>query len=115
MRRLPKPEHLYVRTADIVNSGLWKLFPAINVDVSRDIPNDYPGLMGVPISFMDHFSERQFELIGYTDKGVVAGKHKYKRLLIRHLHPNLPEYIDLVKWFELMDVPLEIVEISVGN
>ena len=107
-----RPKHLYVRTADVVSMGLWKLFPTINVDVTKDIPNDYPGLMGVPISFMDHFSSSQFELIGCTDKGIVAGEHKYKRLLIRHLHPSLPEYIDLVEWFARMNVPLEIVEVA---
>lgn len=39
-------------------------FDAINVDVTKDIPMDYPGLMGVPITFMDKYNPDQFELIG---------------------------------------------------
>lgn len=39
-------------------------FDAINVNKTALIPSDYPGLMGVPISFMDKFSPEQFEIIG---------------------------------------------------
>lgn len=100
--------HLYVRTIDVVSKGLWKLFPAINVDVTKDIPKDYPGPMGVPITFMDKYVDTQFELLGKLDNGIIKGKHLYKRLLIRNLKPSLPEFIDLVDWFNRMGVPLEI-------
>jgi len=39
-------------------------FDAINVDVTKEIPGDYPGLMGVPITFMDKYNPDQFEIIG---------------------------------------------------
>ncbi len=38
--------------------------PAINVDKTSDIPEDYDGLMGVPITFLDKYSPDQFEIIG---------------------------------------------------
>lgn len=39
-------------------------FEAIDVSRTKDIPKDYPGLMGVPISFLDRFSPAQFEIVG---------------------------------------------------
>ncbi len=39
-------------------------FNAINVDVTKDIPVDYDGLMGVPITFLDKYNPDQFEIIG---------------------------------------------------
>ena len=39
-------------------------YDAINVDKTKDIPKDYKGVMGVPITFLEHYNEKQFELIG---------------------------------------------------
>lgn len=39
-------------------------FPAIEVGKTCDIPYNYDGLMGVPISFMDRYNPQQFEIIG---------------------------------------------------
>ena len=108
-------EHLIVRTEDVVNKGLWRLFPAINCDKTLDIPRDYPGPIGVPITYMDKHDPERFELIGMTHKGIVRGKRKYARLIIRHLHPDLPEYIDLTEWFDRMGVPLEVEVIDDGS
>jgi len=36
------------------------------VDMTADIPMDYPGVMGVPITFMDKYNPEQFEIIGIT-------------------------------------------------
>ena len=38
-------------------------FDAINVDVTKEIPMDYAGYMGVPITFMDKYNPDQFEII----------------------------------------------------
>lgn len=38
-------------------------FDAINVDVTKEIPIDYAGYMGVPITFMDKHNPDQFEII----------------------------------------------------
>jgi len=43
-------------------------FDAINVDKTADIPEDYNGIMGVPITFMDKFNPDQFEIIGVDTK-----------------------------------------------
>ncbi len=39
-------------------------YDAINVDKVTDIPMDYYGVMGVPITFMDKYNPDQFEIIG---------------------------------------------------
>ena len=39
-------------------------YDAINVDKTSDIPYDYEGIMGVPITFIDKYNPEQFELIG---------------------------------------------------
>ena len=39
-------------------------YDAINVDKTSDIPLDYDGVIGVPITFLDKYSPEQFEIIG---------------------------------------------------
>lgn len=41
-------------------------FNAINVDKTSDIPMDYDGIMGVPITFLDKYNPEQFEIIDCT-------------------------------------------------
>lgn len=41
-------------------------YDAINVDKVSEIPCDYDGVMGVPITFLDSFSPDQFEVLGLT-------------------------------------------------
>jgi len=84
-------------------------YDAINVGKTLDIPADYDGIMGVPITFLDRYNPDQFEIlmlangnartaedpellneVGYTlhkdDKGgvgILNGKRVYVRILIR--------------------------------
>lgn len=63
-------------------------YDAINVDVTSEIPCDYDGIMGVPITFLDKYNPDQFEIIkfrkGDDDKDlVINGKSPYFRILIR--------------------------------
>ena len=77
-------------------------YNAIEVSKTKDIPMDYSGAMGVPITFMDKYNPDQFEIIGATEsegKGFSNGlwdeKSKvaqplvnqnrvYKRIFIKH-------------------------------
>ena len=43
-------------------------YDAINVDRVADIPVDYDGVMGVPITFLDKFCPEQFEILGITQR-----------------------------------------------
>lgn len=75
-------------------------YDAINVDKVAEIPKDYNGVMGVPISFLDKYCPEQFEIIGlerYTapkeilegGRLAINGKSKYARILIKK---------NLIKW-----------------
>lgn len=77
-------------------------YDAINVDKVANIPIDYDGVIGVPITFLDKYCPDQFEILGQTNKkdvsaeteslrtdpihrhgGFINGKEKYMRILIR--------------------------------
>jgi hypothetical protein len=86
-------------------------YDAIHVAKTADIPCDYDGVMGVPITFLDRYNPEQFEIIwqaagnsyanapkellealkfdptvrygGGLGVGVINGKAKYARILIK--------------------------------
>lgn len=64
-------------------------YDAIEVSKVKDIPEDYWGVMGVPITFMDSYNPEQFELIGASDNGAVPDEYKLPHFK-RHNEP----YID---------------------
>ncbi len=55
-------------------------YDAINVNITKDIPIDYDGMMGVPITFMDKYNPDQFEIIGVgiANLGLEIGIKPYK-------------------------------------
>ena len=80
-------------------------YDAIEVSKVADIPMDYDGVMGVPLTFIDKYNPEQFEIIGQTHsgdtspevealrkdpdhrhRGIVRGekREKYARILIRN-------------------------------
>ena len=79
-------------------------YDAINVNKIADIPMDYYGIMGVPITFANKYNPEQFEIIGLIagnikglagipskigkDGPYINGKLKYGRLLIRRKEKN---------------------------
>ena len=48
---------------------IYDNFDAINVNKTEDIPMDYNGAMGVPITFLDKYNPEQFEILGLTQLG----------------------------------------------
>lgn len=61
----------------------------INVNRTQDIPKDYAGLMGVPITFLHKYNPEQFEIVKFRkgDDGKdlrINGKSPYFRILIRN-------------------------------
>lgn len=64
-------------------------YDGINVNKTQDIPLDYEGFMGVPITFLHKFNPDQFEIIkfrkGNDGKDLsINGKSPYFRILIRN-------------------------------
>lgn len=67
---------------------IYDNYNAINVDKVADIPEDYNGEMGVPITFLDKYNPEQFEIIrfrkGNDNKDLcINGKCPYFRIIIR--------------------------------
>ena len=70
-------------------------YDAIEVSKVTDIPMDYEGIMGVPITFLDKYCPEQFEIVGQmmTTKvpefnfgyPYIDGKKKFARLLIKRI------------------------------
>ena len=68
-------------------------YDAINVDKVADIPMDYDGVMGVPITFLDMYNPEQFEILGLDNhllnnglgKGSnsINGNKIYRRIIIQ--------------------------------
>ena len=68
-------------------------YDAIEVSRVKNIPKDYYGVMGVPITFLDKFCPEQFEILGldryiednpnYGRRFRIDKKEKYARILIR--------------------------------
>ena len=79
----------------------YDFYNAINVDKTSEIPCDYYGAMGVPITFLDKYNPEQFEILNcndyrvssrvpYKEHGLIKdkdsainGKPIYVRILIR--------------------------------
>jgi len=76
-------------------------YDAIEVSKTKEIPMDYPGVMGVPITFLDKYNPDQFEILGMAassydeymmgipfkgqkdGRPIVAGENVYARIFIR--------------------------------
>ena len=105
-------ELILVRRFNPADYPHYENFDGIDVSSVDQIPCDYPGVMGVPITFMETHNPDQFELLG-TSTGNLAkqmgitknhrgrtdvyyldsdGKPKcpYQRLFIRNRHPEQP-------------------------
>lgn len=82
-------------------------YDAIEVSKVTDIPFDYDGVMGVPITFLDKYSPEQFGILGMSasvkyncdivgipflgeadGRPLLNGKNTYARILIRNKHPQ---------------------------
>jgi len=77
----------------------YDYYDAINVNKTAEIPIDYDGTMGVPISFLDKYNPDQFEILGICNSGeenpglrykntphgrpTINGKEIYLRVLIK--------------------------------
>ena len=48
-------------------------YDAIEVSRLKDIPMDYDGVIGVPISFIDKHNPNQFQILGITDRQNTSG------------------------------------------
>ena len=88
----------------------YDTYNAINVRTITDIPCDYPGIMGVPITIINRYNSEQFEIIGEANHGsdneydlfkpTINGKQLFKRILIRNKKPK----IEGIPMFRILDL-----------
>lgn len=64
----------------------------INIDKVSDIPRDYEGIMGVPISYLTKHNAEQFEIVGLINSekwvgircyAIIGRRRVYNRILIK--------------------------------
>lgn len=65
-------------------------YDAIEVSKTSEIPCDYTGIMGVPITFLDKYNPEQFEILGITDRQNSSGLRTKK-----YTADDSPKYNDL--------------------
>lgn len=88
--------HKVFETQHLYNSNTYPkydTFDAININKVSEIPMDYNGIMGVPITFLDKYNPEQFEIVGELNHGsdgdfdlakpILNGKELYPRVAIR--------------------------------
>ena len=90
------------KTYNPIDYPKYDNYDAIEVGRVANIPKDYDGVMGVPITFINKYNPNQFEILGHTSSsdnspevealrtdpnhrhgGFINGKKKYARILIR--------------------------------
>lgn len=77
-------------------------YDAVEVGRVCMIPEDFEGVMGVPITYLDSHNPDDFELVGLLNHGsdniydlakpILNGKEKFKRLAIRNKNPKPRHY-----------------------
>ena len=73
------PPMVLTKTYNLKDYPNYDNYNAIEVGRVTDIPKDYDGIMGVPITFLDKYCPKQFEIIGATEsegKGLSNGLWK---------------------------------------
>ena len=68
-------------------------FDAIHIKKVSEIPYDYDGIMGVPITFLKYHDDKEYEIVGEANHGSdneydlfkpkIKGKEMFKRILIK--------------------------------
>lgn len=84
---------IMTKSYNAVDYPRYDNYDAINVKTIRDIPFDYYGIMGVPITIINRYNSEQFEILGEANHGsdnefdlfkpTINGKEIFKRILIR--------------------------------
>lgn len=111
-------EMILVRRYSLEEYPKYVNYDAIEVAKTLDMPCDYAGNMGVPITFMDKYNPEQFEIVGasqhlireisddirkkakyaqigcfYLDNNDGTYRKMYDRIVIRNLHPEPPKKV----------------------
>ena len=84
-------------------------YDGIDVSTTSDIPCDYAGIMGVPITFLDVYNPEQFEIIG----GSPTVEKKFIHMVTEN--KKTIQYIDRVTGEVKWTFPYSVSERKIGN
>ena len=73
---------------DPAKHPLYDNIDAIEIGRVKDIPIDYIGIMGVPVTFLAKHDPRQFDLIRVVKIATLNGLLLFNRILIKRIHQN---------------------------
>lgn len=84
-------EFIFTKEYNSVDYPKYDNYDCIEVSKVVNIPKDYSGIMGVPITFLDKYNPNQFEILGLDDHRVdwlghgpkLNGKTKYRRVIVK--------------------------------
>jgi hypothetical protein len=96
-------ELVAIKPYDPLSHPHYDNYNAVEVSRYKDIPTNYDGVMGVPVTFLEYYNPEQFEIVGSDyevrqgqlpeilkggwngkiDRGYVKGKRLFARILIR--------------------------------
>lgn len=87
------PKYKFAKKYNAEDYPKFDNYDCIDVRKMREIPEDYYGLMAVPISFMSIFDKETFDLIGECNHGsdnvydlfkpILNGKEKFNKVVIK--------------------------------
>ena len=60
----------------------------ININKTKDIPIDYKGLMGVPVTFLNKFNPKQFEIIGQGRQDLCKGMKRMTKEFVKDYYKH---------------------------
>ena len=83
-------EYVFIRRYNQDDYPVYANYSAIDVAESNAIPEDWDGMMGVPITFLDKYNPDQFEIVGIAegDSGKELGLSPVPREL-KKINPSL--------------------------
>ena len=58
-------------------------YDAINVNRTKDIPKDYEGMMGIPLTSVNILNTDEFEILYKVKDGFVNGENVFTRLMVK--------------------------------
>ncbi len=92
------------RKFELADYPSYDNYDAIEVGRTADIPLDFNGVMGVPITFLDKYNPEQFEIVGLAagnikglagipsrtgkDGPYIGGRLRYGRIMVKRKNPH---------------------------
>jgi len=88
MKKNPRDLRDYVKTHDLYDYSPYKKYDgydALNVDRIKDIPINYKGTLGVPLTIFQYYDPELFEITYVGSDFYINGKKLYSRVIMKFI------------------------------